>query len=82
MYLSEIFAQTIVNASNVSVDLLESDGAFGAALGAGVGINYFKNEEDAVRNIKHIKTINPNHSELSETKVAYEAWKELVNRKL
>ena len=82
MYLSEIFAQTIVNASNVSVDLLESDGAFGAALGAGVGINYFKNDEDAVRNIKHIKTINPNHSELSETKAAYEAWKELVNRKL
>ncbi|MEN9958621.1 MAG: Xylulokinase [Bacteroidota bacterium] len=82
MYLSEIFAQTIVNASNVSVDLLESDGAFGAALGAGVGINYFKNEEDAVRNIKHIKTINPNNSELAETKEAYEAWKELVNRKL
>lgn len=44
MYLSDVFAQTIVNASNVSVDLLESDGAFGAALGAGLGLKYYAND--------------------------------------
>lgn len=82
MYLSDVFAQTIVNAANVSVDLLESDGAFGAALGAGLGIKYYKTEEEAVSNIKHIKTINPNSAELSQTKTAYESWKELVNQKL
>ena len=82
MYLSDVFAQTIVNAANVSVDLLESDGAFGAALGAGLGIKYYKTEEEAVSNIKHIKTINPNSAELSQTKNAYESWKELVNQKL
>ncbi len=82
MYLSDVFAQTIVNAANVSVDLLESDGAFGAALGAGLGIKYYKTEEEAVSNIKHIKTINPNSAELSQTKIAYESWKELVNQKL
>ncbi len=82
MYLSDVFAQTIVNASNVSVDLLESDGAFGAALGAGLGLKYYANEEEAVANIKHIKTINPIQADLEQTKNAYEAWKELVNRKL
>lgn len=82
MYLSDVFAQTIVNAANVSVDLLESDGAFGAALGAGLGLKYYKTEEEAVSNIKHIKTINPNSAELSQTKIAYESWKELVNQKL
>jgi xylulokinase len=82
MYLSDVFAQTIVNAANVSVDLLESDGAFGAALGAGLGLEYYKTEEEAVANIKHIKTINPNSAELSQTKTAYESWKELVNQKL
>ena len=81
MYLSDVFAQTIVNASNVSVDLLESDGAFGAALGAGLGLKYYVNEEEAVANIKHIKTINPIQADLEQTKNAYEAWKELVNRK-
>ena len=82
MYLSNVFAQTIVNAANVSVDLLESDGAFGAALGAGLGLRYYKTEGEAVSNIKHIKTINPNATELSQTKTAYESWKELVNQKL
>ncbi len=82
MYLSNVFAQTIVNAANVSVDLLESDGAFGAALGAGLGLRYYKSEGEAVANIKHIKTINPNATELSQTKTAYESWKELVNQKL
>jgi xylulokinase len=82
MYLSEVFAQTIVNAANVSVDLLDSDGAFGAALGAGLGLNYYKSEKEAVANIKHIKTINPNLADLSQTKTIYESWKELVNQKL
>lgn len=82
MYLSEVFAQTIVNAANISVDLLESDGAFGAALGAGVGINHFKNEDEAVSNIKHIKTIDPKPIDIPETQLAYDAWKDLVIRKL
>jgi xylulokinase len=82
MYLSDIFSQTIVNAANVSVDLLESDGAFGAALGAGFGIGYFATAEEAVANIKQIKTINPNKDEIEQTKIAYETWKELVNEKL
>lgn len=82
MYLSDIFAQTIVNAANVSVDLLESDGAFGAALGAGLGFKYYTTEEEAVANIKHIKTINPISDELTDTKTAYERWKELVKQKL
>jgi xylulokinase len=82
MYLSNIFAQTIVNAANVSVDLLESDGAFGAALGAGLGIGYFASAEEAVANIKHIKTINPNNGELEQTKIVYETWKELISEKI
>jgi xylulokinase len=82
MYLSEVFSQTIVNAAGVSVDLLESDGAFGAALGAGLGLNYYQNEQESVAKIKHIKTINPISSESEGTKEAYLRWKELVNKKV
>ena len=82
MYLSEVFSQTIVNAAGVSVDLLESDGAFGAALGAGLGLNYYKNEQESVAKIKQIKTINPISSQVEATKEAYLRWKELVNHKV
>jgi len=82
MYLSEVFSQTIVNAAGVSVDLLESDGAFGAALGAGLGLNFYQNEQESVANIKQIKTINPNSSQVEATKEAYYRWKDLVNQKV
>lgn len=82
MYLSEVFTQTIVNTANLSVDLLESDGAFGAALGAGLGINYYKSEQEAVAQIKKIKTINPIQDQLAITKESYNRWKDLVNTKV
>jgi xylulokinase len=82
MYLSDVFSQTIANASNVSVDLLDSDGAFGAALGAGLGIGFYANADEAVANIKHIKSIYPATENIEETQIAYKAWKELVSEKL
>jgi xylulokinase len=82
MYLSDVFSQTIVNASNVSVDLMDSDGAFGAALGAGLGIGFYKNADEAVANIKQIKSIHPLAENREATTDAYLAWKELVSKKL
>lgn len=75
MYLSDLFTQAIVNASGASVELLESDGAFGAALGAGAGIGYYANEDEAVNNIKVLKTIEPNSIYTSEYVEAYGVWK-------
>jgi xylulokinase len=81
MYLSDVFSQTIVNASNVSVDLMDSDGAFGAALGAGLGIGFYKNADEAVANIKQIKSIHPLAENREATTDAYLSWKELVSKK-
>lgn len=75
MYLSDLFTQAIVNASGASVELLESDGAFGAALGAGAGIGYYANEAEAVKNINVLKTIEPNPTYTSEYVEAYGTWK-------
>jgi xylulokinase len=75
MYLSDLFTQAIVNASGASVELLESDGAFGAALGAGAGVGYYANEDEAVANIKLIKTIEPSAALKGEYEEAYGIWK-------
>jgi xylulokinase len=75
MYLSDLFTQAIVNASGASVELLETDGAFGAALGAGAGVGYYANEDEAVSNIKVLKTIQPESSLLNSYADAYGAWK-------
>ncbi|NBW04287.1 MAG: hypothetical protein EBR87_11385 [Cytophagia bacterium] len=70
MYLSPVFTETIVNASNVSVELVETDGAFGAALGGGVGLGYYNSTKEAVAKLKNIDTIAPK-SKREETQTAY-----------
>ena len=75
MYLSDLFTQAIVNASGATVELLDSDGAFGAALGSGVGIGYYNNEDEAVSRIKVLKTIEPDVKSKSAYDEAYGVWK-------
>jgi xylulokinase len=80
MYLSELFTQAIVNASDASVELVETDGAFGAALGAGAGVGYFANEDEAISNIKMLKTIEPSAALKGEYEEAYGNWKNNIIR--
>ena len=75
MYLSDLFTQAIVNASGASVELLETDGAFGAALGAGAGVGYYANEDEAVSNIKVLKIIQPDENLKNAYADAYGVWK-------
>ena len=74
MYLSSIFSSTIVNASNVSIQLLESDGAYGAALGAGIGSHYYKSVHEGTNSIKLLSEILPDQNK-NKTSDFYEKWK-------
>ena len=76
MFLSPVFTEAFVNATNVPVELYNSDGSVGAALGAGIGAGIFKTPAEAFSNQKRIALIEPQkHAEYSEV---YERWKELV----
>ena len=76
MYLSDIFSAAIVNASQVSIDFCEGDGSFGAAIGAGIGIEIYQSPQEAVNGIKVIKSIDP-QSQLSQEYVdSFAKWKE------
>ncbi|MCH5598215.1 FGGY-family carbohydrate kinase [Niabella ginsengisoli] len=47
MFLSNVFCEAFVNATNVPIELYDCDGSVGAALGAGIGAGYFKKPSDA-----------------------------------
>jgi xylulokinase len=47
MFLSDVFTQSFVNATGVPVELYQTDGSIGAALGAGVGAGIYKGEGEA-----------------------------------
>ncbi len=80
MFLSEVFAEAFVNATNVPVELYESDGSVGAALGAGIGARIFENEKEAFHKMKQVQLIEPTKAKLYDD--LYNGWKELLQKQL
>jgi xylulokinase len=82
MFLSDVFACTVVNAAQVPVELYDTDGAKGAALGAGIGLGIFANPKDAFTNMEKLAVIEPNQTQAAEYQDAYQNWKAELNKKL
>lgn len=76
MFLSDVFVDAFVNATNVPVELYETDGSVGAALGAGVGVGHYKNYGDAFEQRRPLKLIEPRNTKLYED--LYQRWKALL----
>ena len=73
LFQSSIFSKTLSSLSGASINLVETTGAVGAALGAGVGIGQYASLKDAFNNQVVIKTIEPD-TETSAYQGAYETW--------
>ncbi|MBB5638473.1 xylulokinase [Pedobacter cryoconitis] len=80
LFLSEVFAQTFVDITGIPVELYESDGSVGAALGAGIGAGIFKSAEEAFTRHALIKYLEPKNTEAYEP--IYGEWKNLLNNAL
>lgn len=76
MFLSSVFTEAFVNATNVPVELYNCDGSVGAALGAGIGSGYFKQASEAFQKREVLSVIQPTQSALYDE--LYAAWKELL----
>jgi len=74
MFLSSIFRQTLANVSGAVIELIDTDGAAGAAKAAGMGVGYYHSNKEAFANLNTLKTIEPKMDELSETREAYNKW--------
>ncbi len=80
MFLSDVFTHAFVNATNVPVELYESDGSVGAALGAGIGAKIFSNAKEAFAGMKRLGTIEPDGKEGYNEH--YEKWKGYLEREV
>ena len=81
MFLSPIFRQTLASVSGASVILLDTDGAVGAARGAGIGIGIYANAEQAFASLHTIEEINPD-ADRAPYLEAYARWKAALNEAL
>jgi xylulokinase len=82
MFLSKVFAETIVNTAGVPVELYDTDGAKGAALGAGIGLGYFANAKDAFDKMEILEVIEPNIASKDQYVSAYDNWKTSLEKQI
>jgi len=75
MFLSDVFAATFANISNCSVELYNTDGAMGAARGAGVGAGYYDDFASCFTGMQVIRCIEPQQQAQQQVAAAYQNWK-------
>jgi len=77
MFLSSVFSQTLADISGATIELYNTDGAQGAARGAGIGAGIYKDFETAFAGLKKLETISPSTDNLNILK-AYENWEKAL----
>jgi xylulokinase len=80
MFLSDVFTEAFVNATNVPVELYESDGSVGAALGAGIGAKIFSNPKEAFTKMKPLQLVKPTKADVYDE--LYKKWKNYLLKEL
>lgn len=76
MFLSPIFRKAFIHMNQVELQLFDTDGAQGAARGAGIGAGVFANESEAFAGLTLIETIEPNENFYEPYEAVYSLWKE------
>ena len=79
LFLSDLFAQTFVNATGIPVELYNNDGSVGAALGAGIGSGIFSSPQEAFKQMQPLQLIEPNTDAFEPV---YQEWRSLLLKQL
>jgi xylulokinase len=79
MFLSDVFCETLSAVSGARIELYETDGALGAARGAGMGAGIYASADEAFSSLEQVTSYAP--AEQGHI-AAYEAWKAQLERAL
>lgn len=74
LFLSPLFRQTLANLSGATIHLYDTDGAAGAARGAGIGAGIYTSYDEAFATLKELEVIHPEPN-TDALHAAYERWK-------
>lgn len=80
MFLSPTFRQTLATISGATIDLYDTDGAAGAAKGAGIGAGIYASSEEAFSTLERLQTDSPDTQHAAACREAYERWKDCLQR--
>ena len=75
LFLSPIFRETLAGVSGSAIQLYNTDGAIGAARGAGLGLGLYANAEEAFDKLRVVGETAPDALNRAEVQDAYQRWK-------
>ena len=76
MFLSPLFRETLASVSGATIELYDTDGAAGAARGAGLGCGLYASSKEAFASLRRLGVTEPSAS--SSYQEAYHRWKEIL----
>lgn len=77
MFLSPIFRDTLASVSGATIELYDTDGAVGAAKGAGIGAGIYADNNEAFASLRKIEEIAP-AADCTPYLEAYARWKQYL----
>jgi len=80
LFFSDVFIESFVNATNTPLELYESDGSVGAAIGAGLGAGVYPNGKNSFRKMKPLKLVKPTNASFYDS--LYAEWKNCLEMHL
>ncbi len=78
MFLSPVFSQAVAACTGASIELYETDGAQGAARGAGVGAGIFSSMKEAFESLRALKIIDPDDGQKHLYSQIYRSWRDVL----
>ncbi|HNU42324.1 MAG TPA: FGGY family carbohydrate kinase [Cyclobacteriaceae bacterium] len=82
MFLSPVFRHAFVNTTGARLELYDTDGAMGAALGAGVGAAIYSNFKQAFTGLKLLHNELPDSRQQEQYEMVYQKWKSILAQEL
>ena len=74
MFLSPLFGSTFANLTGATVELYNTDGAQGAARGAGLGLGHYANRHEAFSGLSRARILEPDQRTQQAYQDAYANW--------
>lgn len=78
MFLSPVFRKTLADVTGAVIELMNTDGAAGAARGAGIGAGIYKDNDEAFACLERLAVIEPGADRVPCLE-AYENWRNHLN---
>jgi xylulokinase len=80
MFLSDVFSSVFVNTIGCELELYNTDGATGAARGAGIGAGIYNNLAEAYSSMDKIKSYSPDKNQQEIYAGVYDKWKRQLKK--